>query len=149
VSQYAQPADLATYGINPIALQHVDLTAQNNALVAASERMDSYFNGRYALPLLPPFDISIVMNCSYIAAYILMSVRGFRPEQGADDLLRMNFQDAIKWCEGVQRQAIHPNVMQSTSPLPNTFVLPQVQSAVPRGWNGCRGFGPGNPEGVG
>lgn len=147
MSQYAQIQDLKTFGVNEIALQTIPTEVLNNALIAASERMDSYFRGRYQLPLLPPFDVSITMNCAYIASYIVMSQRGFRPDQGADELIRMNFQDAIRWCEGVQRQAIHPTVTTS-APVPTTlYDLPQVQSAIPRGWNG-RPNPFGRPEGV-
>lgn len=146
MSQYATISDLTTFGVQAIALQNVTPTDQNNTLIAASGIMDSYFNGRYALPLNPPYDGSLAVNCSYIAAYMLMSVRGFRPTQGSDDSIRKNYEIAIKWCEAVQRQAIHPVVNQSAPVTDKTYQLPQVSSSQSRGWNAAAPTG--RPEGI-
>lgn len=146
MSQYATLTDLITFGVQEIALQNVTPTDQTNTLIAASGIMDSYFNGRYALPLNPPYDGSLAVNCSYIASYMLMSVRGFRPTQGSDDTIRKNYAIAIAWCEAVQRQAIHPLVNQSAPVTDKTYQLPQVSSSPSRGWNPSGKFG--GPEGV-
>lgn len=145
MSQYASLQDLTTYGIQAIAVQNVPTADQTNQLIAASSLIDSYFNGRYALPLLQ-WDISVTMNAAYIAAYLLMSVRGFRPTQGSDDTVRKNYENAIAWCQGVQRQSVHPVVVQSAPVTDPTYQLPQVHSSVPRGWNTSGRFG--GPEGV-
>ncbi len=132
MSQYATSVDFTNFGINALAIANVDPGVVNAQLIAASAMMDSYFNGRYALPLLS-WDQSVTMNCCFIAAWLVMSKsRGYNPDNPSDVTVRASYDDAIAWCNGVQRQAIHPTVTQSAS---NTnFALPIVTTAAPRGW---------------
>ena len=135
MSQYAQKSDLTSFGVNPLALAGVTgLTDPviNSCLVAASAMMDSYFGGRYALPLTA-WDQSVTMNCCSIAAWLVLSkARGFNPANPADLTVRQSYEDAIAWCNGVQRQAIHPTVTQSVSAT--NYDLPIVTTSPLRGW---------------
>ena len=71
-NQYAQISDLPLYGLPATALQSPALTPAvlNAALQAASAEMDSYFSGRYQLPLLT-WDTSVTEVCCKITAYHL------------------------------------------------------------------------------
>ncbi len=130
---YATSTDFTNYGINAIAIANVDPAVVTAQLAAASAMMDSYFAGRYNLPFVS-FDASVTINCCYIAAWLVLSKsRGFNPDNPSDLTVRQSYEDAIKWCEGVQRQAIHPNVVQTPIASPR-YQLPQVSTLPPRGW---------------
>lgn len=133
MTQYATRADLTSFGgANAAAIQDFDDATVNAALTAASITADGYMRGRYSLPLTQ-WDDGIKMFTCYIAGYNLICQRGFDPGRGADANWRMRYEDAIRWFEGVQRQAIHPLVTESPVASPR-YQFPQVQSRPPRGW---------------
>lgn len=128
-SQYAQLSDLTIYGAPATALNTPQLTPaiQLNALVSASAVMDSYFAGRYQLPLAQ-WGVEVVDACCRIATYQLISVRGYNPASAADVNIRERYLDAIDWLNKVQRQAAHPNVTPTQSQSPG-YAQPFVQSS--------------------
>lgn len=132
-SQYCLPSDVALYAMNEIALSAVPLPQQNACCIAASETLDSHFRGRYPLPLLT-WGTDVTMHAAYVAAYLIYSgSRGAMPMKGADDRVMINYEHAIEWAKGVQRQTVHPDVTFAC-PAP-TYQLPQVHSPnKPRGW---------------
>lgn len=133
-SLYCQVSDLTTIGINPVSLQDVTLAEQQAAIVAASAQIDDHIGGRYQLPLLA-WPMSFTLNCAKLAVYIILSVRGYNPDSGADPLWKIDGEKAIEWAKGIQRQAIHPQVTPSApSPGNPTYDLPQVQTMPQRGW---------------
>ena len=133
-SQYCQPSDLTTTGVNPTALQTISVAQQVTACIQASELADSYMRGRYQLPLLA-YGPDLTYRTAIIAVYMLLQARGMNPAAGADDRIRLNYEDSIRWFEGIQRQAVHPDVTPSVAqPGDSTYDLPQVQSAPQRGW---------------
>jgi len=139
-SLYCSVSDLTTIGINAISLQDVSLVDQQNAIVAASALIDDHISGRYQLPLLA-WPYSFTLHCSKIAVYICLSVRGYNPDAGADPLWVQDYEKAMEWARGIQRQAIHPQVTPSSpSPGNATYDLPQVITSPQRGWYpGCGG----------
>src|ERR1700678_4126417 len=140
-SQYCQPSDLTNTGINPLALTNVLSSQQTAACIAASERADSYMRGRYALPL-SQWGQDVTMMTAYIAVYLLMAARGYNPASSSDVTIRQNYEDAIKWFEGVQRQNVHPDVTPAIAqPGDPTHDLPQVQTSPQRGWLTFSGSG--------
>jgi phage gp36-like protein len=133
-SQYCTPTDVGNFATNSIALSSIPPTQQNACCIAASELLDSHFRGRYPLPLLT-WGTDVTMNAAYIAAYLMYSgSRGAVPMKGSDLMVKANYDAAIKWAEGVQRQTIHPDV--TTTPFQGSdYQFPQVQSPNrPRGW---------------
>ena len=133
-SQYASPADLTTTGINPFALQDIAAPSLVAACQQASELADSYLRGRYALPLLA-WGGDITYRVAQIAVYMALAARGYDPSTGADETIRKNYEDAVKWFEGVQRQSVHPDVTPSVAqPGDPVHDLPQVQTSPQRGW---------------
>jgi len=115
---YATTADLRTYGLPATALGRVSDADQVAALAAAQSTLDTYFNGRYALPLLA-IDAEVTKRTCHIAAYELMAgPRGYNPAAGADETLRMRYEDAIRWAEGVQAKRVHPQVTPAANQSP-------------------------------
>jgi len=132
VSQYVNPNELALYGLNPEALNSIAMTLQTAACIAASESMDAYFRGRYPLPFTA-WGVDVRMRAAHIAIWLLLADRGRNPEAGYDDQINLRYEQAIKWCEQVQRQAVHPNVTFA-APASPAFNLPAVLTSPKRGW---------------
>ena len=138
-SQYCAPSDLGLYGLNAIALSATPMPTQTAACIAASGELDSYFRGRWPLPLLT-WGPEVTKMAAYIAVHTLYDgSRGASPMRGSDERIETNYQAAIDWAKGVQRQTVHPDV--TFTPQPQTYALPQVRSPnCDRGWGG-RGIG--------
>lgn len=109
---YATTADLVTYGMPTTALGQLTTVQQNAALAAASKIVDTYLRGRYALPLVA-WGTEITDATCRIAAFNLLSVRGYNSASGADVGLRERYQDALEWLSAVQRRAAHPDVTET------------------------------------
>ena len=120
---YATLTDLVNVGLPANALGSLTTTQQQEAIDNATDKMNTYFAGRWPLPLLT-WDHSVTAKCGEIAAYKLMCIRGFNPASGADVNFRLRYQDAIKWCEGVRNKAIHPTV--TFSDLTPAYAQPSV-----------------------
>lgn len=68
---------------------------------SASSLMDSYFRPHYAVPLSSPVPAIVVQYACFIAIYYIFSRQGL-VEDTAEDTVRVNYEDAIKWLEGVR-----------------------------------------------
>ena len=135
-SVYCNAAQVAQYALNAIALSSAPAGAVDAACIAASEILDSHFRGRFPLPLLT-WGTDVVLMASFIAGYLVYTgSRGAQPMKGADDSIERNYDRAMDWARGVQRQTIHPDV--TFTPAPETYRLPQVSSP-----NRDRGWGSG------
>ena len=110
---YATRDDLFRLGLPEGALRGVSLSAIEDALKAASRLADSYLRARYVLPLTA-WDEALTRAVAAIAAYDLMAVRGYDPARGADEVLRLRYEDAIRWLERVAAGAVSPDVEDST-----------------------------------
>lgn len=133
--QYATRADLEAIGINPVAFQNIpDATVDAN-LLAASEEADNYMQARYRVLDAPleSWGSDLKRIVCRIAAYYLMSVRGYNPAAGADVNIRLGYEDAIDKLKGVARQSVHLNVVPAFV-QGSVQQLPQVRSGTPRGW---------------
>jgi hypothetical protein len=122
---------------------------QAQACLDATEEADSYLRGRYALPLLA-WGNDLVRYTAYVAVYLLaMGPIGMAPQAGSDSNITTNYYRAVGWPDrpgtgwfpGIQRQAIHPDVMPTTAqPGDAVHDVPQVFTSQQRGWT--RRFGP-------
>jgi phage gp36-like protein len=142
---YCTPTNLAQY----LPAQVLALTSgaqQTQACLDASEEADSYFRGRYALPM-SAVGSDVVRYTSWIACYLLCQLIGFAPQAGSDKLIVERYYQAVGWPDragtgwfpGVQRQAIHPDVTPALDPVNDAIHgLPQVQSQPMRGWQQTR-----------
>lgn len=108
---YATLADLTNYGLPASALGAVTTLQQQDALDSAAGTVDSYLRGRYQLPLLSPIPVEITEATCRVAAWRIMSIRGFNPLAPGDVVVRDAYMDTVAWLNKVQRQAAHPNVV--------------------------------------
>ena len=135
-AQYCQPSDIVLYALNGVALVNVPDPTQIACCVAASAMLDGYFNNRVALPLLAPYPADIIVNASYIAAYLVYSgSRGAMPMKGADEQIKKNYEAALEWARNVQRTNITP-LWTPSIPVGQDpgHDAPQVVSDQKRGW---------------
>lgn len=93
---YATRTDLTTHGLSSAAIAGVSTTAQDAALDAASKTADSYLRARYATPLTT-YGTDLTRAVCQIAAWDLLSVRGYDPARGGDEAVRLRAEDAMRW----------------------------------------------------
>jgi phage gp36-like protein len=146
---YADEADLEELGVGPTLLEDQSITADAVAknLLAASRTADGYLdNGTgypYTLPLVQ-VGVDLKLRVAWIAAWTLVSSAGFAPEEGADNVYRQRYEDAIKWLEGVRDGDIISVDTIGTTPGPPTAAAaarrPVVISGSSRGFS-TRGEG--------
>jgi phage gp36-like protein len=118
LSSYATLTDLVTYGLPATALANVPTATQTANINDASDVVDTYLRGRYSLPLIA-WGTEITQAVCKIAAYQILSVRGYNPASQADVNIRDRYLDTISWLGQVQRQAAHPNVTPQPNQTPN------------------------------
>jgi hypothetical protein len=148
VSQYCDPTDLPKY-LPQTALDTTTPAAQLQACIDASELADSYMRGRYTLPLLA-WGADVRMHTAWIACYLLMSGRGYNAGAGADQNMLRRYHASVGdpmvpgsgWFPGIQRQAIHPDVTPTVSPVNDPITgQPQVFTSPQRGWQSVNSRG--------
>jgi phage gp36-like protein len=81
------------------ATQNVPSATLDAALSGASRTLDGYFRGRFSLPLTDWDDSVRRMTC-WIAAYDVMTARGFSQDAGRDIQIQERYNAAIAWAEG-------------------------------------------------
>lgn len=143
MASYAAISDL-TNVMNTAALTTLSTGQQTQALSAASDIADSYFRAQYTLPLLSWGQDVIDAVCN-IAAYRLMTLRGYGPEAGADSGFRKRYEDAIDWLKMVAKNETVPNLVDSASGGAEGGVF--IVTGSMRGWSnrGNTANDPGNP----
>jgi phage gp36-like protein len=136
ITQYASIADLEDVGISKAALRAIEPEKKTAALVKASGLMDEVFRARYVLPFTQ-VGASVAIRCAHIAAYLLMTGRGFNPEQDSDRLIRLNYEDAQIWLANVRNMKVTLDVTDS-SPSPvegKPTARARMVSSSSRGWS--------------
>lgn len=143
---YATSTDLASLGLVSAALANVGAGVQTAALAAASAVVDSKIQSRYVLPLTQ-WGQDLVRAVCVIAAYDIMTSRGYNPMAGADQNIRQRYLDAIEWLENVGKGTDTPSQVVDSSTTSGTGSsddsittqtrggLQMTTSAV-RGWTG-------------
>lgn len=147
---YVQPSQLGNY-LPAATLALASPAQQLQACTDATEEIDSYLRGRFAMPLLA-WGTDLTRFTAHIAIYLLMSGPiGWAPEAGSDTNIKENYYRAVGWPDrpgtgwgpGVQRQAIQPDVTPSIAVGQDPgHDAPQVSSDPPRGWQQFRGGKP-------
>jgi phage gp36-like protein len=114
VSSYATPNDLGIYGLSSSVVEELDPSDVQEKLDAASSTADGYLSTHYTLPIVVPYPASLIDAVCRIAAYNLLSVRGYNPE-GQAEQIRLRYEDAIRWLEGISAGRIAPgDIIDST-----------------------------------
>lgn len=135
---YATVAELYVYGAPEKAFGQLSTPTKEAALAAASNDVDTYLRGRYSLPL-SAWDSSITEATCRIAAYNLLSVRGYNPASGSDVNIQDRYNAAIAWLRLVQKQQAHPNVTPAQIDTPNWNQPTVISSSVVNLATGAKG----------
>jgi len=129
---YATRTDLTTHGLSSAALGSISTTAQDAALAAASQVADSYLRARYATPVTG-YGTDLTRAVCGIAAWDLLSVRGYDPQRGGDEALRLRAEDALRWLRDVSAgKASLSGVTESETESWSEYLGPVSDEA--RGW---------------
>lgn len=148
MAEYCTVAEIARWGVSAEALDGIPAKPetetsgginQRDAILGASDVIDGYLRSRFTLPLTA-WEQDLRRACAVIAAWDLISVRGYSPDD--DPALKARYDAIIKWLEGVAAGKITPSVTDSSpgaepgSPSGG----PRVISSTSRGWS-VRGTG--------
>jgi phage gp36-like protein len=131
MSSYATTTDFEQLGLPAAATADVDPDALAAALAAASSRADGYLAGRFTLPLTA-WGSDLTEAVCALAAWAVLSARGFDPEGGADSAVRKRYEDAVRWLEQVSSGKVNPRVTDSSTG--GLSAAPAVCSQTRRGW---------------
>ncbi len=136
VNAWCSVADLASFGVNAVALVNVSVPDQQASCDAANDDADSYMRGRFPVDTAAiSWGSDLRLHSARMAAEIVMSKRGYRPTAGADEVIRENAEHARVWFRGIQTQSVHPNVVFPIQ-IPPSYQVPQVLTHPKRGWEG-------------
>jgi phage gp36-like protein len=113
-TQYATRADLTNLGLLAGALSSVPTATQDAALLAASGLADAALQSRYILPLTR-WGQDLVRCVCIIAAYDLLTSRGYGPQQGVDDNIRKRYLDQLDWLKEVGKGNDTPSYVIDSS----------------------------------
>lgn len=103
---YATRTDLTTHGLSNAALGSISTATQDAALDAASRVADSYLRARYTTPVTG-YGVDLTRAVCSIAAWDLLSVRGYDPQRGGDEAVRLRAEDAQRWLRDVAAGKAH------------------------------------------
>lgn len=132
ITTYGTIAGLYIQGIRAEALTAFTADDKNSALEAASRTIDSYMRG-FTLPFTA-VGTDVARATHIIAAYDLLSGRGFNPE-GIDKNLRDRYDDILVWLGKVADGKVIPTVTDSTPTVNEMLPSPRVISASSRGYS--------------
>lgn len=114
MSSYATYADLNALTLPSGALPaYLTTLIQQQHLDAASDLVDSFIANWCTLPLVNPIPQSIKMKCCQIAAFTLLSARGYNPDNGQDEMMKMQHDQAMEWLALVSEGKVRPPIVDS------------------------------------
>lgn len=145
---YATSADLSALDLPAAATEGMTAADIDLHLEAASARIDGYLRGRYLLPLSSPYPAEIVACTTALAAYSVLSRRGFDPHAGTDANVRVRYEDAISWLERIAQGKVNLAALSDASPSVQDGG-PRVRSGGPFGSfspSACGTCGPWPPR---
>ena len=128
---YANLDDLDAHGLPAAALSGISPSKRAEALAAASSDADGKLGVVFDLPLLS-WGTDLTKCVCKIAAYELLSTRGFNPD-GADANVRDRHNDAWRWLREVADLTVVPTgIVDSTADVDDSGVA--VSTTLRRGW---------------
>jgi phage gp36-like protein len=143
-TQYATLEDFMNAGLPTGALDSLDKSVWNQALIRASSYADSFLGDKYTLPLGRPYPPSLVDAVCQIAAWRLMGLRGYNPAVAggsSDAIIRQGYLDARDWLVRVANGQAALTVIQA---VPDSL-QPDVSTNDQRGYGQLTGNGTVNP----
>ena len=114
MASYCTTDDLAVFGVNANATTGIDSGDVQTAIDGASDLIDGYLRAKFTLPLVA-WGKDLRRACAIIAAYDLMSGRGYNPGDPGDDQLRLRYEDVLRWLRDVASGLVSPDVTGSAS----------------------------------
>jgi phage gp36-like protein len=141
ITSYCSLEDLAKFGVGAAALRNIPPADLLAAIVSASRIIDSYLKpAEYTLPLTR-VGADVQEAAAVIAAWRLMKTRGYNPNDPAHELIRTDFEDKVKWLQGIASGSVIPDVDDAGGlpEAPSPEGKPLVVSNVGRGWQDDRG----------
>lgn len=102
IDSYCGADKFQSIGLPADALRDIPTDVLAEALRAASALADTYLDSYYDLPLLS-WTADLDRAVASIAAYDVMSFRGFNPAAGDNNNFRDRYLDAIKWLQWVSQ----------------------------------------------
>lgn len=115
MATYCSRDDLTAVGVNANALRSATAGEITGAIEMASDLIDSYLRQQFALPL-EDHGRDITRAAAIIAAYDLMSARGFNPNESEDSPLAKRYADVIAWLKMIAEGTVTPDVTESETP---------------------------------
>lgn len=112
---YARLSDLAALGVPAAALVDLSVGQKLEALAAASDDVTSALSSGGYTPPLTAWGSDVRGKACDLAAFTLMSVRGFNPE-GADQMFVYRNDKAVRWLEKVATEQITPAGIVDSTP---------------------------------
>lgn len=119
--QYALAADFAKHGLPAAALDGFTGDV-DQILTKSSAKVNSYLRGRYKLPLTAPVPDEIIEATCWLAAYSVMTVRGYDPNNDCDLTIESRYRDLIGrpmqpgWLQEVARGRVNLDVSADATP---------------------------------
>lgn len=92
MAQYATSAEFAKHGLPAAALDGFTGDV-DELLIKASAKINTYLRGRYKLPLASPLPDEIIEATCWLAAYSVMTMRGFDPDNDCDVAIENRYKD--------------------------------------------------------
>ena len=115
MTQYATTTDLQQLGLPAEALTNVSAAIQNDHLLKAGGKIDSYLRSQYTLPLAVPYPDEIILCNVNIASYTLLKWRGFNADE-MDENFRLLYLDCVNWLEMLNRGEVSLGIDADATP---------------------------------
>jgi phage gp36-like protein len=145
MARYATEADLQISGLPMPAYGSLSPIQIQGALDRASDFADSFIGDKFTLPLSVPYPGALVDAVCQIAAWRLLCLRGFNPDNPGDSVVRQGFLDARDWLTRVANGQARLAVVQAQP----ESLQPNVSTAEQRGYGYATGDGiPGGNWGL-
>jgi phage gp36-like protein len=141
---YVTPDDFEAQSLPADAFAGLDEAQVTQALEWASRFADSFLSKRYKLPLVSYGDDlkSIVAD---LAQYKILSIRGFRPNSGNDEISVKRYDDAVAWLRELSRG--HAELVGAIDQTPDVDEEGSLSSSGPKlNWSSARKHFPGRSK---
>ena len=114
MTAYCEWSDLTNLGVSPDAIRSISTDQQDAVIAAASDEMDGYLGSQYKLPLVK-WGQDVRLMCARLAVYILISARGFNPDNPGDTQLLEAHDMAERWLKRVSDGSLALTVTDSSN----------------------------------
>lgn len=147
IFEYCSKEDVTRLGIGKSAVKSIEVGNLEAPIEPASRVMDSYLRKamfpetitpRYVLPLTR-VGSDMKECCAVLVAWRVLKVVGYNASIPAHELVRLDYEDKIKWLEQIAAGKVSPDVDDSSDPT--VVVEPETPGGAPmvitnlsRGW---------------